>query len=361
MIEVQQVSNVWGDFSLESVTLTVDTGEYFVILGPCGSGKTLLLETIAGLHTPRSGRLLVNGRDVTALPPERRRVGLVYQQYALFPHLSVRENIGYGLRYRGRSAGERRERVDEMLALLDIGYLEDRPDPSGLSGGEAQKVALARALAIEPEVLLLDEPISSLDQRSRERTVDVLREVTRRLQLPVIHVTHDYTEAASLAHRIAILERGRVEQVGTAEDVFWRPRTPFVADFLGVANVFEGRCTGGGAGRAEIRVGDLRVAAASEEAAPGPARFCIRPEEVRLHRAAPQAENVFAGTVAALTDRGFSVHVRVRADLAEVIASAPRRSVVNLGVTIGSPVFVELPPESIHVMASAPEESTDAD
>lgn len=349
MIEVCDIGNTWDAFSLQNVSLTVERGEYFVIVGPSGAGKTLLLETIAGLHTPRQGNIRLHGREVTHLPPEQRRVGLVYQRHALFPHLSVRDNIGYGLRYRGLNAPARRQRVDRMLELLDIQDLADRSTPAGLSGGEAQKVALARALAPEPEVLLLDEPMSSLDQPSRERIMDMLADLCPKLQVPVIHVTHDYSEAATLARRMAVLMNGRIAQTGTVQDLFWHPRTRAVAGFLGVQNIIEGTCVRTTEGHSELHAGSLRLRLGTT-APPGSASFCVRPDEIDLLPAAGCEPGTVQGRVQELADRGLTIRVRVETGGVELTVSMPRKTFAALGITAGSQVFVRIPPPSIHLM-----------
>jgi len=358
MLEVRHLHNTWGAFSLRNICLQVRRGEYFVILGPCGSGKTLLLETIAGLHSPAEGRVLVNGRDVTRLPPERRRTALVYQQYALFPHLSVRENIAFGLRYRSLGRAERRRRVEEMLDLLGIRDLADRPTPEGLSGGESQKVALARALAVAPEVLLLDEPLVSLDQQARRQVMALLVDLPAAADVPVIHVTHDYTEALSLADRIAVLNGGAVAQIGTAEDLFWRPRTRFVAEFLGAENVLEGACRPADDGWVRVSVKGLSLAAPGP-ARPGPVSLCIRPEDVALLREAPDGENVFEGRVLEVAERGFGVRVLVKVAGVRLVSLAPRRRFADLDITAGSRVYVHLPPGDVHLIE--PEREVAAD
>ncbi len=365
MIKVTDLSRSWGKFRLERISIEVDSGEYMVVLGPCGSGKTLLLETIAGLHTLESGSVCLGGEDVTDLPPEKRRVGLVYQQYALFPHLSIVDNIAYGLRYLKLSRAERRERVEEMLDLLHIRALADRATPMGLSGGEAQKVALARALAIRPRVLLLDEPFSSLDQRARERIMDVLPVIAREQNVPVIHVTHDYTEAAALAHSIAVVRHGRIAQIGTPEEVFRRPRTRFVAEFLGVTNLLPAHPVRTEGDTACVRVGGLLVRAplpAGVPATPGsvnggppPLALCVRPEEIRIRPADAAGVNVFPGRIRELSDQGFHVRARIALDGAEVIAFVAPSHAELRGITVGQSVFVELPRESVHLMYNDPE------
>lgn len=350
MIEVKNISRTWGGFSLRDVSLEVKRGECFTILGPCGSGKTLLLETIAGLHTPSQGGIFINGIDVTKLPPERRRVGLVYQQYALFPHLSVRDNVGYGLKYRGSSPSERARRVNEMFELFDIQYLADRPTPEGLSGGEAQKVALARALAVQPEALLLDEPMSSLDERTSGRVTDLLLEIRGKMGVPVIHVTHNYNEAAALADRIAVFREGAIAQTGTVDDVFRRPSDRFVAEFLGVENIFEGVCERREGDSALIKVGDIIIKARSP-VEPGPVTLCIRPEEVMLNESNGRS-NSFKGRIKEIADRGFSVRMLIETDSITLASKTPRRGFAGMGITAGSEVYFSLPEEDLHVMVS---------
>ena len=353
MIELRNISNTWGEFELRDVSLRVDRGQYFVILGPCGSGKTLLLEVIAGLHQTARGRVLVDGQDITELPPEKRRIGLVYQQYALFPHLSVRDNIAYGLSYRQVSTEEKQRRVTKMLELLDIEYLADRTRPTGLSGGEAQKIALARALAIEPDVLLLDEPMSSLDQRARSAVVTILKSITQELNVPVIHVTHDYTEAATLADQVMILNCGREAQTGTVEQVFWQPKDRFVADFLGVENVFDGKWTTADNGDSLLKTADLAITV------PGAGRrgegtVCIRPEDVHLRTADSERSNAFDGTVREVLDQGFTIRLRVAVRDTNVILRVPRREFTDHGVTVGTDVRLEFPRDQVHVLEEPP-------
>ena len=231
--------------ALSDVSLAVEPGEYFTLVGPSGCGKTTTLRTIAGFETPAAGTVRIDGEDVTDLPPEDRHVGIVFQHYALFPHRTVRENVAYGLRFTDPPGGvDPDDRVDQLLGLVDLGGLGDR-DPDQLSGGQQQRVALARALAPGPDVLLLDEPLSALDARLRERLRLVVREVQRELGITTIYVTHDQAEALAVSDRVAVLRDGRVEQVGTPEAVYREPATPFVAAFVGDNNLFEGTVTDG--------------------------------------------------------------------------------------------------------------------
>jgi ABC-type Fe3+/spermidine/putrescine transport system ATPase subunit len=229
------VRRAFGPFVLD-VTLEAAAGGYTVILGPSGCGKSLLLGTVAGIFAPDEGRVLIEGTDVTELPPERRNLGFVFQKASLFPHLSVTENIAFGLRARGAAAGERRRRVDELIELFALGPLLDRPTPA-LSGGEAQRVAIARALAPRPGVLLLDEPLSLVDHNARLELQEELRRIHTGTGVTVLHVTHNREEARALGERFAVMLGGRIIQAGAPAEVLERPRCLFVARFLGLTDV----------------------------------------------------------------------------------------------------------------------------
>ncbi len=237
LLEVVGVSKRVGDFRIKNVNLKVGSGEYFVLLGPNGAGKTLLLELIAGIRRHDEGRIYIGGRDVSDLPPERRNVGYVPQNYALFPHMSVRENLEFGLRMRGMPL----ENADRIARALGITHLLERK-PTSLSGGERQRVALARALAIEPEVMLLDEPLSNVDPHARFRLMEEMRRWHSELEFTAVHVTHSFEEAFKLADRIGIMMDGEIVQTGSVEEIL-RPRDRRVAEFLGF-NVLDGRVVG---------------------------------------------------------------------------------------------------------------------
>jgi ABC-type Fe3+/spermidine/putrescine transport system ATPase subunit len=240
VIAVTALERHFGEFALGPLSLEVETGEYRVLLGPSGAGKSMLLHTLAGGFEPERGTIALDRRDITRAPPEAREVGLVFQQSALFPHLSVGENLAYGLRARRVAAAERDRRVSEVVAAVRIESLLSRPTAT-LSGGEAQKVALARALAIHPRVLLLDEPLGPIDHDARQDLITVLERVHRDLGLTTLHVTHSRDEARALADRCTVMLGGRLVQSGTTEELFARPRCAFVARFLGAgaSAVFE--------------------------------------------------------------------------------------------------------------------------
>ncbi len=238
-VRVSGLRKNYGDVAaVDGIDLTVQAGEFFTLLGPSGSGKTSLLRLIAGFERPDAGQIELGGRDVTRTPPYARNVNTVFQDYALFPHMSVAENIEYGLRVRHVTKPERRERTDRALAMVRLEGLGDRK-PSQLSGGQRQRVALARAIVNEPEVLLLDEPLGALDLKLRQEMQLELLRVQREIGITFVYVTHDQEEALTMSDRIAVLSRGQIEQVGEPIEVYERPLTPFVAGFIGVSNLID--------------------------------------------------------------------------------------------------------------------------
>ncbi len=355
MIRLEGVSRSWGSFSLREISLRVKAGEYFVIVGPTGSGKTLLLETIAGIYRPDSGRIFLEGREVTDLPPERRRVGFVYQEHCLFPHLTVRENIAYGLRYQRKGRAEMRRRVDGLVELLKLHQIADRPSPEGLSGGERQKVALARALAVDPAVLLLDEPLAAMDYSSREQVMETLQEINRGLGVTVVHVTHQYSEAGALADRIGVMRGGRLLQTGTVHEVFWRPANRFVATLVGVKNQFPGRYVRADGALAEIEAGGLRLRTRGRDI-PGEVLVCLRPEDVALRREGNGGVNAIPAVVTEVADLGLSVRVKVQAGDLPVVAVMGKQQAEQLALRPGERILMEAAPESLHLLPLDAEE-----
>ncbi len=245
-VEIRGLGKRFGEtLAVDAVSLDIRRGEFFSLLGPSGCGKTTLLRMIGGFELPTSGTLRIDGADMTSTPPYRRPVNMVFQHYALFPHLSVAENVAFGLRYRDLDGPARDRRVRETLALVQLAGFEKRR-PHQLSGGQRQRVALARALALEPRVLLLDEPLGALDQKLRKEVQVQLKQLQRELGITFVFVTHDQEEALTMSDRIAVMSRGRVEQADEAATVFERPATEFVADFMGAANFFAGRVVAAG-------------------------------------------------------------------------------------------------------------------
>ena len=286
--------------AVESLSLSVPRGSLIALLGPSGCGKTTTLRMVAGLDRPDAGRVLVDGRDVTRLAPYARRMGVVFQSYALFPHMTVEANVAFGLRMQGLAAAERVRRTAVVLELVGLSD-QARKRPRQLSGGQQQRVALARAMAIEPDVLLLDEPLSALDAKLREELRVETRMLQRRLGATAVFVTHDQAEALAMADLVAVMQAGRIAQLGTPEEVFEHPATAFVADFVGRSARLRGVVERGG-----VRVGPalLRVGACP---ASGAALVFVRPHRIRLLAEGEQADNALDGTVAALDYTGDTV------------------------------------------------------
>ncbi len=336
-----------GEFRLRDIDLGVAAGEYFVVLGPTGAGKTVLLEAIAGHFPLRQGAIAVDGEEVAGLPPEYRSIGFVYQDYALFPHLTVGGNIAFGLKLRKVGAAEADRRVRQMAGLLGIEDLLER-QPDTLSGGEQQRVALARALAIEPRLLLLDEPLSALDPETREEVRRELARLHSELGTTTIHVTHDFEEAVALADRIAVMQDGRLVQVGAPDEVFRKPASEFVARFVGVRNVFRGAVCHTGEGEKTIEVDGTSIAAVTDLL--GPSHVSIRPEDIVISTQpiASSARNCLGGRVVGLVDAGpvFYVTVSVPPDF---VCLVTRASVGELGLEEGRRVYLSFKASAVHV------------
>ncbi|WP_458096473.1 ABC transporter ATP-binding protein [Roseomonas sp. WA12] len=314
-LSLQGVAKRYGDFTaVEGATLEVASGQFLTLLGPSGSGKTTILMMIAGFVEPSAGRILLDGRDITALPPERRDFGMVFQGYALFPHMSVAENVAFPLRVRRMGRADRDAKVRAALDLVQLDRFADRR-PSQLSGGQQQRVALARALVFDPALLLLDEPLSALDKKLRAELQDELKALHRRVGRTFINVTHDQEEALSLSDQVAILNHGRLIQVGSPEMLYERPETRFVADFLGKSNFIEGDAEPD-AGGIVLRRGGTRVLAHGTRPT-GRALLSLRPEKIALSPAgAPSGraeDNVVEGRIAAWSylGTGYAVVVDV--------------------------------------------------
>jgi spermidine/putrescine transport system ATP-binding protein len=285
-VEIRSLTKRFGGVAaVDSVTLDIRRGEFFSLLGPSGCGKTTLLRMIGGFELPTEGSLRIHGADMTRVPPYRRPVNMVFQHYALFPHLTVEENVAFGMRYKKIPRGEEGGRVAKALALVQLSGFEKRR-PHELSGGQRQRVALARALALEPQVLLLDEPLGALDQKLRKEVQVQLKHLQRALGITFVFVTHDQEEALTMSDRIAVINRGRVEQVDEAARVFERPATEFVANFMGASNFFAARVDSVSGDAAELVLADgarLRLPGGAGTFRPGEEiRFVVRPEKLDL-------------------------------------------------------------------------------
>jgi iron(III) transport system ATP-binding protein len=301
-VTIEHVSFGYGATAvLDDVSLDVHKGEFFAFLGPSGSGKTTLLRLVAGFGTPNKGRILIGERDVTQLPPWSRSAGMVFQSYALWPHMTVAKNVAFGLERRKLPRAEIDRKVASALALVGLSAMADRR-PAQLSGGQQQRVALARTIVIEPEVLLLDEPLSNLDAKLRVEMRSELKALQRKLGLTAIYVTHDQEEANAIADRIAVLDQGRIQQIGAPTELYDHPANRFVATFLGTANLIEGRIESG-------RFASTNFALAGVGGVDGPACISIRPQDVALGAAG-------SGSQATVAEREFlGGLVRYRLDM----------------------------------------------
>lgn len=343
-IELAGITVRQGSFTLEDVSLSVPDGGYGVVLGAAGSGKTTLLETVAAIRAPTSGTVAIGGIDVTTLPPEERGVGMVYQQSLLFPHLAVVANVGYGARSR--------KAISEAIELTGVAPLLDR-DVAMLSGGEQQLVALARAIASEPRVLLLDEPFAALDPPRRASMRRMVRALQRERGITVLHVTHDVNEAALLADTLAVLDGGRILQHGVATELFARPATGRVAELLGAENVLAGVATSASDGSVELRVGRLTIHALAPDGAVvnGAVHAVIGADEITLSREArtSSARNSFAGRVTAISGAGALVRVETEVDGTALVAVVTSGSARELALSVCVPVHLAFKATAVRI------------
>lgn len=343
MLSVEKVSKEWKEFRLEDISFEVKKGEYFMILGPSGAGKTLLLEVIAGIFTPDRGRILMEGVDITHHPPERRGMAYIPQNYALFPHLTVFDNIAYGLRLRKVPKEKIEERVKELAGILGISHLLHRK-PKTLSGGEAQRVAIGRALILNPKILLLDEPFANLDARSRAGLMREMKRWRRELEITALHVTHSFEEAVSLGDRVGVMLGGRLVQIGSIREVFGKPRDEEVAQFLGFENIIEGEASG-----RILKANGILIELPRE--VKGKVRAGIRPEDIVISEEPlkSSARNEFKGKVDAIEDLGALVRLTIKIENLRLRAFITRSSLVELGIEEGKDVYVSFKATAIHV------------
>jgi putative spermidine/putrescine transport system ATP-binding protein len=338
-LRVEGLTRRFGDvLALDGVSLDIASGELLTILGPSGSGKTTLLKVVAGFEKPDAGRVQVDGEDITSLPPARRDIGMVFQHYALFPHLTVKANVAFPLEMRNVAAAEIERRVGEALALVELGGYEARL-PRQLSGGQQQRVALARAIVFNPRLLLLDEPFGALDRKLRETMQLEVRRLQRRLGLTTIFITHDQEEALVLSDRIAVMNKGTIQQVATTTEIYERPANDFVADFVGESNIFHGTITEPGI----ITLSSGRRLAINRAAKVGDRLgVLMRPE-----RFAASGANSFAGKVLEAVYLGSSFKLRLTcADGLELIVRQPARGRLP---DVGQPIDVGIDADAIHV------------
>ena len=278
---IQNAVKRYGDFTaLNGVSLDIQEGEFFTLLGPSGCGKTTLLRMIAGFNSIEGGDFYFGEKRINDVPAHKRDIGMVFQNYAIFPHLTVRENVAYGLKARKMPAKEIKPKVDEALELVQISHLADRK-PNELSGGQQQRVALARAFVIEPSVLLMDEPLSNLDAKLRVQMRSVIKKLQRRLGIPTIYVTHDQEEALAISDRIAVMKDGHIMQIGTPRDIYAKPQNPFVAGFIGVSNFLDCEVNAPAPGNAAVSIkGELDITVPVSRAYTGSGKISARPEQL---------------------------------------------------------------------------------
>ncbi len=347
MIQIKNLCVELTDFNLQDINLSVKEGEYFIVLGPTGAGKTVLLESIAGLYPIKSGEIRLKGKEVTRLEPEKRGISIVYQDHALFPHLSVKDNIVFGLKLRRQTKQETETALDWVTGLLGISHLLNRK-PATLSGGEKQKVALARALCVKPEVLLLDEPLSALDPETREGVQKELRQLHNQSEVTTIHVTHDFEEAIALGDHIAVLGEGCIKQVGTPEQIFRQPNSEFIARFAMARNIFVGEVIDKGNGTAIFHIEGTELAVVTDLR--GKLHASVRPEDILispepLHSS---ARNSFGGTITHIVNRGSTFHLTVNLP-PDFICLVTRRSFEEMGLAEGKKTYITFKATAIHV------------
>jgi putrescine transport system ATP-binding protein len=358
LVRFENVSRRFGGVAaVDGLSLDIYPGEFFALLGPSGCGKTTLLRMLAGFERPDAGRILLDGRDVGATPAHRRPVNMMFQSYALFPHLTVAGNIAFGLHQEGMGRADIAARVDGMLALVRLEGLGGRR-PDQLSGGQRQRVALARSLAKQPRVLLLDEPMAALDRKLREETQFELMALRARLGMTFVIVTHDQAEAMTVAHRIAVMDRGRIVQAAPPAEIYEQPRSRWVAQFVGDVNLIDGRVVDAGAGEALIEdKAGRRYRVAADVAAGAEVAIAVRPEKMRMEAGSagapecapgPDAPNAMAGRVEDIGYLGGISIYKVRLDDGAIVKAA----VANVARTggpafrTGDPVWLSWPPDA---------------
>ncbi|OBZ94830.1 sugar ABC transporter substrate-binding protein [Pararhizobium polonicum] len=316
----QNIKKQFGSFTaIHDLSLTIEPGQLVTLLGPSGCGKTTTLRMLAGLEHPTSGKILIGGKDVTMLPANERDVSMVFQSYALFPHMSSLDNVAYGLESSGLKKKEARERAEEGLKLVGLGGMGGRL-PAELSGGQQQRVAVARALVLEPQVLLLDEPLSNLDARLRRQVRTEIRDLQQRLGFTAVYVTHDQDEALAVSDRIVIMKDGVIAQEGSPRDLYEAPASAFIADFMGEANVVPCDVISVEGADATIRIGALEHRVPSRNAKPGPAKLAVRPNSITLE---PASGAAFPGQITHAAYLGDHVEYEVETSTGRLFVVDP--------------------------------------
>jgi spermidine/putrescine transport system ATP-binding protein len=350
-VKVVDLVKRFGDVTaVDGINLHMPGGEFFSMLGPSGCGKTTTLRMIAGFEQPTEGQILLDGEDMAFTPPHKRNVNTVFQSYALFPHLSVYDNVAFGLKRQKRPKSEIRERVGEALELVQLRGLEKRK-PAQMSGGQQQRVALARALVLKPAVLLLDEPLGALDAKLRKQLQIELKALQQQVGITFVYVTHDQEEALTMSDRIAVMSEGRVEQVGPPTEVYEEPSTTFVADFLGVSNLMGAQAHGGSNGRCRVSVGEFELyAAQGETTTTGDTKIVIRPERVHLEPHDSTGENRVPGMVERVVYLGNANQVIIGLANGDKVQALVQNTGQELTYKQGDPVRVYMPADALRVL-----------
>jgi spermidine/putrescine transport system ATP-binding protein len=348
-IELVALTKRFGEIAVDNIDLTVASGEFFSLLGPSGCGKTTTLRLIAGFEQPTSGQILLDGVDVSDVPAHRRNVNTVFQSYALFPFLSVSDNVAFGLRHRKLAKADLSRRVNEALELVRMTSFAKRR-PGQLSGGQQQRVALARALVLKPAVLLLDEPLGALDAKLRRSLKVELKALQERVGITFLYVTHDQEEALTMSDRLAVMNAGKIVQIGTPRQVYEEPADTYVADFLGAANLMEVWVSAPGA----IRLGDFALSSERCEAASGGrAHAVIRPERVRVEPHGSPGDNRVPAMVERVVFLGAALQVMLRLATGASLQALMQNDGERPDLTQGTPVHCYLPPDALRVLAGA--------
>jgi molybdate/tungstate transport system ATP-binding protein len=347
-LELENISKSWREFELKNIDIHVENGDYFILLGPTGAGKTLLLETIMGFHKPDKGTIFLDGVDITDLPPEKRNIGYVSQKCVLFSHMNVRQNVEFGLKMRGTEKTERHQAVNQILDFMGLMSLENRL-PATLSGGEKQKVAIARVLVTKPKTILLDEPLTGIDAEAARELKNELKQLGRSGKT-VMHVTHNQIEGFSLCNKIAVMKSGRIVQIGKPKEIFMKPRTYFVANFLGYENVFKTQIVEKQGSVSLVSAKGVKLKVSKEVTAPE-CIIAIRPEDITVHFSQIRNNdlNVLKGTITEFADQGATVSLTVDAALTfRTIIS--KRFFIEKNLEIGQNVWLSFKTSSIKII-----------